>query len=735
MAVITTRTVCIMSMALCTVNVRAIEVFVTGGDATCGNSTGYAVATVSGGVPPYSYLWSTGAQTEMIIGLAPGLYSVTVTDADSDQATGNFTIGNMDPIFSNPFSSMGLIACGGACNAGLWYNESGLPQNMVPPFSFSPEPWILDPLAPWQLGWGGFCPGVPLPPIMITDALGCTGQILISFLYGTDPTPMSIVDVTPSCTGMNAGTIVVDVGTGGGGYAPLWQVRLLNASMQPVPGVNITAYPAAGSNIATITNRAPGDYYVERRFEHMLDNCVDLLPVTVPDLGTDCGVVTGTAFMDYNGNCAMNVGEVAVGQGVVEVQPGPYFTTLSGSGSYALSLPSGNYTLQQTSNSVEEHCTGGPIPFSIAAGNITTLNLPDTALVDVDLMALVSSGLARPGFSFQVSGTVQNLTVASSGAITTTLTFDPLLTFVSASPAGGAVAGNTITWSQGAMSGWQQRNYSVSFMVPPDPGLLGTDLVTTLEVTPANTDGDPANNVATTVRTISGSYDPNDKLAHTSTGNTTVWQIGEDEWIDYTIRFQNTGTDTAFHVVITDTLPPTLDPASILWGAASHAHHRLLEGQGVLKFIFSSILLPDSNVNEPLSHGFVGFRIRPRQPVLPGDEIINIANIYFDFNPPVITDPSVLVATTGTGMVEQGSGPQLLLLPNPTDGLLVVRMIGDDQRTGMVRLRSMDGRVVLEQRMPGSELRLDVQGLANGAYLAELQIQNEARAVARFVKQ
>jgi hypothetical protein len=70
-----------------------------------------------------------------------------------------------------------------------------------------------------------------------------------------------------------------------------------------------------------------------------------------------------------------------------------------------------------------------------------------------------------------------------------------------------------------------------------------------------------------------------------------------------------------------------------------------------MKFYFPNILLPDSNINEPRSHGFVGFRIRPHLPLLPGDEITNIANIYFDFNPPVITEPSVLTVPVPSDQV------------------------------------------------------------------------------------
>ena len=111
-----------------------------------------------------------------------------------------------------------------------------------------------------------------------------------------------------------------------------------------------------------------------------------------------------------------------------------------------------------------------------------------------------------------------------------------------------------------------------------------------------------------------------------------LYFIGQDEWIDYTIRFQNTGTDTAFHVIVTDTLPGTLDLATLEVGAASHAFTWALREQGTLKFRFFDILLPDSNVNEASSHGSVSFRIRPKQPLVPGTVIENMANIYFDFN-------------------------------------------------------------------------------------------------------
>ena len=712
------------------ISAGALTVNVNVGPATCGNNTGYATAWVSGGVPPYSFLWSNGATNDTITGLAPGNYAVTVTDANNDQASENFTISNMaNPVLTYEWTSLGLQGCHGLCNGGIWYDEIAMPLNLVPPFSFGTPPvYGLNPNNLLQGAWVGFCPGFFGTFTTVTDALGCTAQLQLNYpVPETDPGPLSVVSTSPSCSAMNGGTMVVDLGWDTGPVGQNWQRTLLDTSMQAVPGVNIGGFPSTYANIATIGGRQPGDYHIERRFQNLYSgDCVDLLPVTVPDLGPNCGMVVGTAHIDADLNCLMSGPEVRVPNGIIEVLPGPHYATLTSNGQYGLCLPPGSYTLSQTSADVTEHCTGGPIPFTINAGATSTRNLPDTSVVPLDLEVMVSSGAARPGFQFQCAAVVRNLTPTSSGAITVVLTFDPLLGYVSAAPA-GTVVGNTITWNQAQLTAWQQRNFTVTFTVPPNPGLIGTQLATTAVVTSVGNDPLPANNTATDLRTITGSYDPNVKQATTSTGDTLHWNIGADEWIDYTIRFQNTGTDTAFHVVITDTLPSTLDPSTVVWGPGSHAHTREVFGLGVLKYIFPNILLPDSNVNEPLSHGFVSFRIRPRLPIAPGTVIANVASIYFDFNPPVITEPSVLTAESSTSVAEQGAST-LRLFPNPAEDVVLMVFANGTERT--FTMHGADGRMVqVAARSHGQGLELDVSGLAPGLYVVRTP-----QGSARFVK-
>ena len=134
-----------------------------------------------------------------------------------------------------------------------------------------------------------------------------------------------------------------------------------------------------------------------------------------------------------------------------------------------------------------------------------------------------------------------------------------------------------------------------------------------------------------------GSFDPNLKRAFPNGYFAENFISAEDE-IEYHIKFQNTGTDTAFTVVIRDTLSEFLNPSTVRPGSSSHPYEYTMEENGTLKFTFANILLPDSTTNEIASHGFVKFNINQRPNNIPGTVIHNDAAIYFDFNAPIITE-------------------------------------------------------------------------------------------------
>ena len=85
---------------------------VTGVDAVCfEDNSGSTNATVNGGNPPYSFLWSTGAMTEDIAAMSGGTYTLSVTDAGNCLTTCAVTIGQP------PALTCGIVGTNVACNS------------------------------------------------------------------------------------------------------------------------------------------------------------------------------------------------------------------------------------------------------------------------------------------------------------------------------------------------------------------------------------------------------------------------------------------------------------------------------------------------------------------------------------------------------------------------------------------------------------------------------------------
>ena len=235
-----------------------------------------------------------------------------------------------------------------------------------------------------------------------------------------------------------------------------------------------------------------------------------------------------------------------------------------------------------------------------------------------------------------------------------------------------------------------------------------------------------------------GSFDPNDKSAFPP-GLGEPGYLPRGQTIEYQVRFQNTGTDTAFTVVVRDQISPWLDLTTIRPVASSHPYLVEINGQELV-FRFPRINLPDSNINAAASHGFLRFTIVPRAEAPNGTEITNKARIYFDFNSPVITNTTRyrLGLPDVTGTKESYSLPTLLVSPNPSSGPASVELpasiaTGSDH---LLFMTDMAGREVHRQHLEAGKISFHLPYLAPGLYLLAVRTERGSLVAAgKWVKQ
>ncbi len=725
----------------------------------CGRPSGSGNGYGQGGTPPYTYSWSTGGTESMLTGLFAGTYTLTVTDAVLDQATADLVVPLQSSYnFYSGYSGLPVGYCSGDPFPLAFYTgQNDIFQTYDPtglhgpwPYSFS-HPNLVD------FGQISTCQGVgPVYNLLhfngapgsiynvdLWDADGCPGTIEVYVEQPFTAPAIQIVGIGPSCQNSASGTMTVALsGTYGKEFGI--HVRRANQTLTcPATEVQGWTFDSFSQNdgLRSFNGLQPGDHYLvwttdplgfyTSNFNWNYE-CKDSVLFTVPEILADCGSLSGRLYLDDDADCTMDGGENRVPNSIVTVEPGPYYLTTNDNGQYTTALPYGSYTVNEQHPSFVQSC---PAPFTLSGPGVLTVNTACAGGQPLDVMVDVGSGPARPGFALGYGLHVRNLTPASTGTVTLTLEVDPALTYISSTPPASSVVGNIITWTDPQLTlsvPFQERHVHVSFQVPPDVGLIGTDLNATATIATQNTDGDLSNNTYAHSVTVTGSFDPNDKVAATSSGlSDSQFFLQQDEWIDYTIRFQNTGTDTAFNIVVSDTIPPQLDPGSILMGAASHPYTWNLTLDGILSIVFADIMLPDSNVNEAASHGFVLLRIKPQGGLMPGEIISNIANIFFDFNPAVITEPSVLVAEFSTGALEQAQGQgRLHLLPNPVNDRL---SIASDEVIESIRIFATDGREVIAN-VRASASSLDVSSLDSGSYLLIATMDDGSIFRERFIK-
>ncbi|MBK9287647.1 MAG: T9SS type A sorting domain-containing protein [Flavobacteriales bacterium] len=426
-------------------------------------------------------------------------------------------------------------------------------------------------------------------------------------------------------------------------------------------------------------------------------------------------MANGAVYWDANSNGVRDIGETGYPFATVNVQPGNYTYGVAADGSFGLPLPVDTYTLSATGTS--------PYVQSIMPATYTAVLDSATSMSNGnDFGVVLQPGIqdlridayfqpARPGFDDVATITYRNVgTTVMTGSVT--LTFDADQTWESADVVPDALNGNVAAWNFSNLAVGETRVIQVTLHTDVSV-TIGTPLTHVLVVDPAATDETPADNTLVVDGEVVGSFDPNDKAVSPSAATPAEVAMGAE--LTYTVRFQNTGTYLAERVIITDTLSADLQWNTLRVISSSHTCSWVLLNNGVLRFTFEQIMLPDSGANEPGSHGFVKFAMKPVTTLVNGAQVGNIANIYFDFNEPVITNEAVFTVDIASGMADAVRNNDLRLWPSPASDVLFVAH--RTERVLSMELLDLRGRPLL---VAGAVDHLDVSQLAAGMYVVRV---------------
>ncbi len=193
----------------------------------------------------------------------------------------------------------------------------------------------------------------------------------------------------------------------------------------------------------------------------------------------------------------------------------------------------------------------------------------------------------------------------------------------------------------------------------------GDGICAHVTVTSNENDYQPGNDDYWYCYLVVNSYDPNNKTVY-------PYEVlpGFDDWLIYTINFQNTGSAPAFNIRLEDQLSESLDISTFHMTNTSHESYFELSGHD-LTIHYPEIMLADSSFSEPDSKGYFQFRIKPSSPIVVGAPVNNSASIFFDFNDPIITNTAVTQAILPDGVSEFESA-NIKLYPNPSDGIITI---------------------------------------------------------------
>ncbi|WP_181368993.1 Ig-like domain-containing protein [Flavobacterium pallidum] len=440
-----------------------------------------------------------------------------------------------------------------------------------------------------------------------------------------------------------------------------------------------------------------------------------------------------SAFIDNNGNGVQDGAETTFKSGVFHYEinnDGMVHDIVSSVGQYVIyeANPSNTYDLSYTVNdgftAYYTVTTPAYENVTISETGVSEFKFAINASVFTDVsVQLIPTSLPRPGFIYHNMISYRN---NSAQTVSGTVLFvrDNNLSITSVSQPGIVMATNGFTYNFTDLAPFETRYiYDISMQVPVIPNVALGDLLTNGGSIFVSNDALSNNNDALLTQPVVGSYDPNDITE--SHGEKVVHaDFTADDYLTYTIRFENTGTANAENIRVENELDEQLDETTIEMIDASDDYTLERTGKNLV-WNFTDVQLPPSEEDTQIGHGYIVYKIKPKPGYAIGDIIPNGANIYFDFNPAVVTNVFMteFVSTLHVGDIDTNA---LSFYPNPVkDSLNVIAV----ENISEINIINITGQKVLTVKPNAVNSKMDLSGLESGMYIVSVKSAEAVKTI------
>lgn len=432
-------------------------------------------------------------------------------------------------------------------------------------------------------------------------------------------------------------------------------------------------------------------------------------------------LLSGHIYYDANNNGAFDTGELPVSSQKVSMVPDNSYAFTDGNGDFLLGASLGSHTISWTSTSSQYVLSSQPSYSFTNSGNQSGFDfglrsaLPDYSGTVNFYPAFMRCNQYVTSFLYYTNTS----NAVSQGTVY--FVHSPNVTWGYANPPRSSFNGDTAFWNFSNLQPFETRSIAITTLNPGVGASVSfsshADFKDGSGTTQVSVNG---NNFQTIVRC---SFDPNDKAVIPEGVDDVMHYTLINDPLQYLIRFQNSGNDTAFTVFIRDTIDASLDLSTFELLDASHSVEVQIDSNRAVTFQFNNILLPDSNVDEPNSHGFVSYRIHPLAGIPDPTRIENQAFIYFDMNPAIETNITwnTMVNQIPVGLESVVNIDNAVsFYPNPMDknGQFVFK--NEKSEKMLITLYDVSGKEAVSATTTNTSYQLNRGNLESGLYFFRL---------------